>query len=251
MKYCSAYLWGKGKETSNSVSLVLQQVRVAKQAVVLGCVCGAQMEVEFEEIKGEKYGEVEINMSGRFTEALVEWFHRECLGLLEKKWSEEELEKSLHKEVTEVMEEIENYRQKMHVEAHLEFAGILMVEQWFCLFGSGNMQVFLVNRRFNRKHLRCIAGGAKYIAAESEVTGARKENNRTKMHWQCGEVQKKIGLLLCTEGFVEEMEVEDVAETLTMDGELKEARLEKRLRELWEARQDKTRDAAAVYIRTY
>lgn len=231
MKYCSAYLWEKGEEEENAVSLMLQQVRVAKKAVLFGCVCG-----------------MEKNISGRFSEALVEWFHREGLEMLERKCSLAELEKSLEKEVNEVVEEIRQYRHKKQVEARLEYVGILLVEQWFCLFGSGNMQVFLMNRRFNRKHLRCVVGEHDRPNIGHQRTFGEKEEQNGKPFWQSGEVQRKVGVLLCTPGFLEGMEREAVAEILMPEGELKEERMQKRLQELWEVTKKTAGSTAAVYL---
>ncbi len=213
MRYCSAYLWEKGIVEENVLSLMLQQVRVAKKSVLFACICG-----------------MEKNISGRFSEALVEWFHREALALLERKGSMQELEKSLEREVDEVKKEIHQYRQKKQVGEVLEYVGILMVEQWFCLFGEGSMQVYLVNRRFNRKHMRPVTG---------------------KTEWYSGEIQKKVGLLLCTPDFLEGMEAEAATEILLPEGDLKEERIQKRLRELWEVRKEMSGNMAAVYFRTY
>ena len=237
MKFCSTYLWEKGKEeVENPVSLILQQVLVRRQAVLFGCVCLS--------------GSAEV--SGRFTEALVEWFHRECLELLERKWSQEELERSMRKEVTEVLKEVMHYGETDN-SALPEFAGILLVEQWFCMFSAGQIQVFLVNRRYNRKHMRCIAGNAaweKTGESDMDVYAEALNDMQKKVQWQSGEVQRRLGLLLCTEGFLRERTMDEVAEVLLADGEPGEERLQKRLRELWEVRQDKAKSAGAVYIRT-
>lgn len=260
MKYCSTYLWEKGKEEHNNVSLVLQQVRVAKRVVLLGCVCGMQQIVSDQEIvikdDVQHSKEALFAISGRFTEALVEWFHRVCLEMIEKKKSMEELEKSLRKEVEAVLKEIHHYRQKQYIKEQPEFVGILLVEQWFCLFHFGNMQMFLVNRRYNRKHMRCIVGDTRIsVGSESYVAIGRDRMNGgmrcRRVRWECGEVQKKIGILLCTEGLVKGMDMTEVAELLMPEGELKEERLQKRLQELWDVRTDKAGNAAAVYIRTY
>ena len=213
MRYCSTYLWEKGKDEENSLSLMLQQVRVAKRSVLFACICG-----------------LEKNISGRFSEALVEWFHREALTLLERKGSMQELERSLEREMNEVKREIAQYRQKNPEEKKLEYAGILMVEQWFCLFGEGDMQVYLVNRRFNRKSMRMVERAEKQYS---------------------GEIQKKVGLLLCTPDFMKGMDLWEVAQLLMPEGEIKEERMQKRLQELWEVRKETSGNTAAVYLRTY
>lgn len=262
MKYCSAYLWEKGRnEEYNPVSLVLQQVQVRKQAVLLGCVCkgaacGERSGVMTAGVeRGDAVG-AEVEVSGYFTEALVEWFHRECLELLERKCGEAELEKSLQKEVATAIQEIRQFAEKKQVEVCMDAVGILLVEQRFWLFSIGNGQVFLLNRRYNHKHMRQIVGRIKSESEGKEEQGAiRKRSgvneNNVNVHWENGILQKRLGLLLCGKAFWADEKSEEVAEVLLTDGEVKEERLQRRLQELWETRGNREDSVGAVFIRTY
>lgn len=225
MKYCSTYLWEKGRgQAYHPMSLILQQVEVRKQSVLFACVCRCNVEGGADANSG-----LAVDCGGYFTEALVEWFHRDCLNILERKWSEEDRKKYLEKELVETMAEVEKTLGKKGCGGWLEYVGMLLVEQWFVLFSKGKLYMHLINRRYNRKHIRCIAGG------------------EDALHMETGMLQKRLGILLCAKEFMDGWEKEDVAEVLLADGDLSEARMQKRLRELWR----ETDSVGAVYFRTY
>lgn len=209
MNYSSTYLWEKGKEEEkNPISLVLQQVLVRKQAVLLGCVY-----------------EGSVEDGGYFTEALVEWFHRECLELLEKKWNEAQLERSLRKEVEHALEEIKERKSLM---------GILLAEQRFWMFSLGKGQAYVINRRYNRKNIRALAESGEGLI------------------FQSGNIQKRLGLLLCTKEFWGKVKPKEVAEVLLKEGAPVEEQQQKRLNELWEAGglKEAGESAGVVFLRT-
>lgn len=225
MHYNTAYLWEKGKESEyNPVSLILQQVNIRKQAVLFVCVCEGK--------NGKECGVLE---SGYFTEALVEWFHRDCLQLLEKKWTEAELERSMQREVERILKELCQYADKKGFLSNLQFSGMLFVEHRFWSFSKGEVPIFLINRRLGRKNMRQIVEG----------------NDRQAVVWNAGSLQKRLGILLCTEDFLQHIESDVAAEALLSDGEQREERLQKCLQELWQTGGQVKKDACAgaVYIR--
>lgn len=225
MHYNTAYLWEKGKEAQyNAVSLILQQINIRKQSVLFVCVC-----------QGQNNKECGVLESGYFTEALVEWFHRDCLKLLEKKWTEAEVDRSIRGEVARVLKELGQYAQKKGFQNALQFAGMVFIEHRFWSFTMGNIPVFLINRRLGRKNMRQILKG----------------NDKQGVEWETGSIQKKLGLLLCTADFLQTIEMDIAAEALLADGEKKEERMQKCLQELWRTggQRDKDACAGAVYIR--
>lgn len=238
MRFCSAYLWEKGEErVHNPVSLVLQQVEVRKQSVMLACVCRGRAEKDCDVAKGNDCCEVgegcdEVEISGYFTEALVEWFHRECLKIVERKSAEAELERSLYKEIEIICGELAQYSKKKGIEVSLDCVGMLLVEQRFLLFSMGKGQAFLLNRRYNRKHMRCIV-----------ETSAFWQGNA--FGWESGLLQKRLGILLGVEDILEQVEADMVTEVLIGE-EFTEERLQKRVRELWEEQ-----GKSVIYFRTY
>ena len=207
MDYRSTYLWEKAEcQEYNPVSLVLQQVTVHKQDVLLACVCESKQE-----------GKEGVAESGYFTEALVQWFHKDMLQLLEKRDAEKELGKSLQKEVDRITREISQHAAKeRHIEA-LQCKGLLLLENRFWLFSKGQTQAWLLNRRFNRKHIHLIGENSK----ENVVV------------WEEGIVQKRLGLLLCTSNFFRHVEEMEVAEVLALENDWSEERVQRRLQELW------------------
>ncbi len=238
MRFCSTYLWEKGEErVHNPVSLVLQQVEVQKQSVMLVCVCRGRAEKDCDAAKenndcevGERCDEVEI--SGYFTEALVEWFHRECLKIMERKSTEAEPERSLHKEIEMIYDELAQYSEKKRVDFSFDCVGMLLVEQRFWLFSMGKGQAYLLNRRYNQKHMRSIVGTSAF--GQEDAFG-----------WESGLLQKRLGILLGVEDILGQVGADMVTEVLIGE-EFTEERLQKRVRELWEG-QGKN----VIYFRTY
>lgn len=226
MNYHSAFLWEKGKkQEENRISLLLQQVTIRKQAVLFACVC-----------EGTNLDQRGVLESGYFTEALVEWFHRDMLRILEKKWSEREVEKSLQKEVDRILGEIRLYAQKKGFQEGLRFRGILLIDNLFWMFSRGKVNGYLVNRRLNQKNIRQID------------TAWEKQ----QVCWEAGSIQKKVGMLLCIPQFVSFLDKAELTEVLAVEEKLTEERLQKRLQELWRVNVSRGEEgeAAAVYIRT-
>ncbi|MBQ7774742.1 MAG: hypothetical protein IJ379_02385 [Lachnospiraceae bacterium] len=226
MDYQSTFLWEKGAaQEYNRVSLILQQAVIRRQSVLLACVC-----------ESEQDGKDGVLESGYFTEALVEWFHRELTGLLQRKATEREVEKSLEREVDRLLKEICQYAAKREKREGLICRGLLLWENRFWLFSKGDAQAYLINRRFNQRNLHNIVSNA----------------GMEQISWEAGNVQKRLGILLCTHNFLKHVDKKQAAEVLAPEGEISEERLQKRLQELWQEEVHKGKEASvgAVYIRT-
>lgn len=226
MNYNSAYLWEQGKtEEISRVSVVLQHVEVKRKQVVLACIC-----------EGGRQGECGVTESGYFTEGLVEWFHRDFLKLCENKRREEEVEKLLQKEVERLKEEVHKYVQKKGQESEVNYFGMIFWESRFWTFAQGSCEAYLLNKRFNRKNMRRI--------------GALWEKSRS-VYW-AGQIQRKVGILLCTSNYLQGVSEENALEVLNPDGEIKEERMQKRLEELWREKvlQGESDPTGAILIHT-
>lgn len=215
MEFLSNFIWEKHGEACSRVALVLQQAQVHRQSVFLACVC-----------ESDNPEDVGVTESGYFTEGLTEWYHRSLLKLCEKKCKEYEIERSLHREIGQLLEETGRFVKKRGLEQQLHYWGILLWENQFWIFSKGDCEGYLLNRRFQKKHLRKL---------EQE---------------ESGKVQRKIGILLCTRSFLHNLEAESVAEMLLLDGEVTEERIKKRLWELWQEniRCGETRSVGAIYV---
>lgn len=224
MKVLSAHLWEKEKDVLHMpISLVLQQIRIGRQNIVLACVC-----------ESKNMGEVGVTESGYFTEGLTEWFHREALPLCERK-EEEKAADSLFREIGRLEKECSEYVTKKALESKLHYWGILLVEDRAWIFAMGECKGFLLNRRFQKKNIREIS-----IPQQSE---SRK--------WMQVKVQKRIGILLCTDDFLNGWTPSECVEVLMPEGEITEERMEKRLQELWQEqlRLGRTAVAGVIYLR--
>ena len=223
MEYYSNFIWEKDNSGCCRVSLVLQHVIVRKKSVALACVC-----------ESENAGEAGVTESGYFTEGLVEWFHKHFLKKCEGKMSEAEVEKLLQTEVRRLLKEEEGFLKKRKLQGQLHYWGILLWESQFCLFCRGTCEGYLINKRFGKKNIRRLGGELQ------------------QEQWFSGRLQRNLGLLLCTAGFMETLEKEEAAEVLNFDGEASDDRLEKRLRELWRENSSRggKRIAGAIYLHT-
>ena len=224
MNYNSAYLWEKGSgEAFSSISLVLQHAVVRHKQVMLVCICESGVP-----------NECGVTESGYFTEGLVEWFHKTFLKLCERKGKEEDTERLLRREVERLKGEVQGFVQRKGMMSLLHFAGMLFWENLFWAFGQGDCQMYLLNRRFNRKQIK-----------------------RINEEWEqdtyfSGKIQRKVGILFCTSGYLQAMKTEDVLEVLSMDGEITEERMQRRLTELRKEviyRGEET-SVGAVYVHT-
>ena len=217
MNYISAHLWEKGKEHTTGISLILQHASVCKREVLLACVC-----------ESENTGEEGVTESGYFSEGLTEWFHREGVKLCEKRKLTDAPGEKVYEEIRRLEEEIAAYLQKVGKETQLHYAGVLLWENRAWFFTKGECKGYLLNRRFQKKNVREIL----------------QKNGYESCFVACS-VQKKVGLLLCTENFGKEVDRENMAEVLMPDGKVTEERMEKRLKELCKD----TESVGAIYLR--
>ncbi len=223
MNYNSAYLWEKGCECEMSpISLVLQQAVVRRHEVVLACIC-----------EGKSDEETGMTESGYFTEGLTEWFHRELLQLCERK-GYEDIGRSLKRVLERMHKEIVHYVQKKERKSDLHCVGMVCVGDAFWLFQQGDCACYLLNKRYNRKHIKRI--------------GVDRESKEAYFQ---GKLQKKVGLLFCTSGYGNCLKPEELAEVLVTEGSCSEERMQKRLQELWleNARRGEKHAVGAIWLK--
>lgn len=218
MNYVSAHLWEKEKACPMCISLILQHALVGKREVLLACVC-----------ESKNAGEAGVTESGYFSEGLTEWFHREGVKLCDRKEITEVPGEKLFREIKRLEEESASYLRKYKKELHLHYWGVLLWDSRAWVFARGDCKGYLLNRRFQKKNIREI------IARHSETSSV----------FMTGSVQKKVGMLLCTDGFGAEVKKETLAEVLIPDRGVSGERMERRLKEL----AGEGRSAGAVYIR--
>lgn len=217
MNYVSAHLWEKEKNGPTGISLILQHAKVGKREVLLACVC-----------ESENTGEEGVTESGYFSEGLTEWFHREGVKLCERRQVTELPGEKLSGEIRRLEKEIAAYLQRGGKELQLHYMGVLLWESRAWFFTKGKCKGYLLNRRFQKKNVREIL-----------------QKKGCEFSFTAGSVQKKVGLLLCTEKFGANMDKETLAEVLIPDGQVTGERMEKRLKELC----GNEEGTGAVYLR--
>lgn len=193
MSIVSNYIWERAADGGVSpVSLVLQQVKVRGREIDLFCVCTGR----------------EGAMGGYMTERLVEWFHKTCLSVCEKRRLPP-LPSLLDPELDCISRELSGGQAGLR-EGQPEYAGLLLAGSRFYLFGQGAVGVQLVNYRYNRPQLKALS---------VPLTGR---------------IQRGVGLLLHTPGLTEGLAPEEVCQILHGSGDWQEQRIGRRLRELYQ-----------------
>lgn len=187
MSIVSNYIWEKGLDGGrNPVSLIAQQAGLKGREICLFCVC--------ESPQGE--------WGGRVTEQLVDWFHKICLPACGGR-RQPVLEELLEEELYEIERELPGKDRG-------SYGGLLLMGNRFYLFGRGNIEVRLVNCRYNRPQMKELGFPLS------------------------GRIQRGAGLLLHTPLLTEKLEQEEVCQILHGEGRWQEERIARRLKELWQ-----------------
>lgn len=193
MNIVSNYIWERAADGGrNPVSLVLQQVRLRGREICLFCVCDSP----------------KVELGGRMTEQLVEWFHKICLPACEGRTLPVPRE-LLEPELRGIREELQGLKSDLQ-QGVLNYGGLLLIGSNFYLFGEGDMRVQLANYRYNRPQL--------------------KELNFPLM----GRIQRGVGLLIHTPQLIKNLKPEEVCQILHGERRWQEERIGRRLKELYQ-----------------
>ena len=228
MKYYSHYIWENGEvKGQNPVSLVLQQAKLRKGRCLLACICDGTRSVKNKSL-----------VSGYVTERLVEWFHEKYLTTLQRPMNSIDIQHMLEEELTKIEEELEEFGRQKGIVADYDILGMAVWNDYFCCFWKGDCKGYIFNRRFNRKQRRNL----------KDVI-YRKEDD--PMQLVEGNLQKGVGILLCSPLFDGNLMEEEMLEVLSEEG-LEDKEIGKRLRELWKENQKRGEQghAGAVFFRT-
>jgi len=226
MQYYSHYIWESGsEEKDNPVSVILQQVSRKKHHYLLACVCdGREADQEMnsertmEASNLKKQTEEAMQISSYFTERLTEWFHAYFLDMvLQRKIRTHGIAESLEKELEKIRLELAEYCRQKKRKDRYRVQGILLCDDFFCLFQRGAPGGYLFNRKFNRKKRKKLM-----------------EEVGQELIFVQGTVQKKIGILLCTSEFGSSITEEEMIWVL-FDDVLDDKKIGKRLREIRQA----------------
>jgi len=223
MRFFSHYIWESGsEEKGNPVSILLQQVSVKGHHCLLACICDGR--------KSTCTGSL---VSGYFTERLVEWFHQDCLVLIQKRRLEDTIRKSLEAEFEKINAQLQEYGRRKDLMIGYDVRGILLWDNLCWIFGQGDYRGYLFNRRFNKKQRRNLPG-----------------NGGTEMEILPGNVQKNIGILLCDQTFAQSITEEEMIQVLSEET-VTDQKIQKSLRELWkeEIARGGSPCTGAIYIR--
>ena len=228
MKYYSHYIWENGDvKEQNPVSLVLQQAKLRKGRCLLACICDGTRSIENESL-----------VSGYVTERLVEWFHGKCIPTLQITVNDAKIPHMLEEELAKIEEEVKEFEKHKGITADYDILGMTVWNDWFCCFWKGDCKGYVFNKRFNRKQRRNL---------KSVIF--RKEESQ--MQLAEGNLQKGVGILICSSLFESNLREEEMLEVLAEEG-LEDKDIGKRLRELWKENQKRGErgHAGAVFFRT-
>lgn len=207
MNYLSSCYW---RQEDLRTSLVLKHLVYpgGDEPVLLGCLCR------------EKTG-------AAFIRSFTEWFYKEGLYLCKKKGSDPEwLRQRLEGQIAVLLQEEDST-------GTFSASVILCVGSYFVLWNRGRHQVCLLNTRFGRPRLRCLAGDGETAFPDSGLQGPG-EIPAVLEECLAGELQESVGILLGTEDLYETISPQELASCLVI-GELNcQDRVDRRLKELGE-----------------
>ena len=227
MKYYSHYIWENGEvKEQNPVSLVLQQAKLRKGRCLLACICDGTRSIENESL-----------VSGYVTERLVEWFHGKCIPILQITANDAKIRHMLEEELEKIEEEVKEFEKQKGIRADYDILGMTVWNDCFCCFWKGGCKGYIFNKRFNRNQRRNL----------KDVIFRKEES---QVQFVEGNLQKGVGILLCSSLFEGNLREEEMLEVLSEEG-LGDKDIGKRLRELWKENQKRGErgHAGAVFFR--
>ncbi len=206
------------QQSMKAASVLVQQYQWERTHILFACVC-----------TGEGEG---TEAAGRYmTGGLLEWFRG--LDLKRPAGSIAVLEEQLRDVVLRIGRE----RRKGEEEEKTDefgLAGIFCLEDQCVLFHRGRARIYLLNTAFGRGYARRLDGGKEEGALETER----------------GVLQQDIGMLFATEPFFVRVTEKMLAEGLYVGETVTEEQMEKHLRELAAAGEEKGgQGSGAVYVR--
>lgn len=245
MRFLSGYIWQKGGCSGRSRDAVtLQQVRYRRRGVLMACVCGGQGELAQAE-----------TTAGYLTEQIIEWFYHSGIQMCGKDLGDKLIERALSRELGRIREELDRYGDKKKSKPCAAVTVILVCEDRFWLLHSGNNSSYLSNRRFQKAHLRRLAGDFMADTDRREAEGCPQPGLMTGPPWKeplavGGRLQKGLGVLIGTQGFFQGVTEEELRECLNVREIIRERQIEKRLEALARKGGEEAEGGAAVYFQT-
>lgn len=238
MRYLSSFYWQQ--EEPAATSLVLQQFvyRRGKTPGLFACLCTDRQMGQGAENAPNAY----------LAERLSYWFQTEGRELFRRDKNEEcmETRQRLARVIAQADEDLERHR--LHkTEPHKDYAyvrdeicrkpdliGLLSMGERFLLFNRGEQNAYLLNRRFERVHCRCLTGQEKPGMGENLQEAEQKPGIGESLQLLSGEMETGIGLLLATEDFSRKLSRNQLEECLSVKEMERTENVKGRLRELGE-----------------
>ena len=212
MKYLSSYYWQQ--EEPAATSLVLQHFvyRKGRQPGIFACICT---------VSSWKEGGSNVS-NAYFAERLTCWFQEEGRELFRMDHSElfTKTRERLEQVISQIDEDLTSYASRIGQNGSPapDIVGLLGMGERFLLFFRGEQKAYLLNKRFEHVHCKCLT--------ESEKKGV--------LQIISGEMEKGIGILLTTKGFPENLSVRQMEECLSVKELGRTENVKGRLRELGE-----------------
>lgn len=248
----TGYAWQKGEGEWNGDSCFLQQGTWGKKSLAFGGVCTG--------VGAEATG---VTASGYLAAQLAEWFLKKGTGLL-RKAGEDSIRNMILAEMGRIYGDLYEFGRKKQVALEVSMTGILIAGSSFWIFHGGSGRAYLLNRRFGKSCIRLIMGreeGGELIGSGEQQMDSGKRmfsENRVMLGEdsgiEClyGRIQRRVGVLLGTEGFYAGLPPGILAQCLAVQEIESQLQVEKRLTEL--IREGRRRggagDGSAVYIQT-
>ena len=222
MKILSDYTWPEaGMSGCVQDTLLLKQVRTGESTILFACIC---QETVSGNSTGEKLpadGRKAGQAGGYMTERLAEWFYKKGLLLCRKDIKDKRIKQELLSCISRAAQELKQFGQKYGNPVFLELTCCLLMNNRFWLLNSGGNKVFVLNRRFQRAHIRQIRFAAGNIGESERIPEI-----------VCGGMQKGLGILLCTRDFLSGLDEMEIEQCLAVADITTQIQIRKRLKEI-------------------
>ncbi len=244
MDYLTSVYWERGRAAVNQDSVVLLQTLTARGRVLMAAVCDG--------MGGLAYGE---KASGYVTQRLQEWFYESLLTAVCKNKPYWVIRRSLDRLVYHMQEQIALYGGRAGVRMGTTMTVAVVWERTYLLWHLGDSRAYRIAETGKSARRRAGSHGLERMTADhvkrgNQLTRCVGSFGYARPDFRMGSLRAGQGLLLCSDGFRNCVEEEELEAVLRAE-QLGEEQAARRLREIGEAcmRRGERDNLSAVYVR--
>lgn len=237
MNYEADIYWNKGcGRAVNQDSLILLQALTSQGRVLMAAICDG--------MGGMDMGEC---ASGYMTEELVTWFYDGLLTAIGKKKALWVIRRMAERKVYQIQSRLKRYADKRSLSMGTTMSMLVLWEKKYLIWHLGDSRIYYLHRGVKAR-ARLVTKD--HADAEGRLTKCVGSFGFFVPDFRMGAVKKGEAFLLCSDGFRNRMDVEEIGSVLA-PWQMTEDKIRKRLREVGNAavRRGERDDLSAVYVK--